>query len=327
MELESWEKEVLAGHRWGQHGKDRAEAELARLKELREAAGPMDDNLRKLIAQIIGPEICNWRLEEMTRVLCDAIGEKKPLPYDTGHGATVTDELRGKAWAYYLLLRHWQHNAPRSGFRTLLLMCDPDGSIEKHVREMLGGADELKSLRVERLCQCLEALLGERYPEHSPQAKAHAAAVAAVEKDIRRIHPEAEILQAIREYREGDHLAYIGLEFCHHKFFRRLDIIISSIGVGKWRGAMPVEGTDRIERAETVEAYLRSMEAWLDRREPCNDGERDVARRLGKPDATKVFLASLLASLLRAQALAARKRAEETRETDRPASDGKTDNA
>ncbi len=308
--METWEKEILGRHRWGQHGEERAKEELARLKRFRDAVGPMDETLEKLIAQIIGPEICNWRLEEMMLALTGAIGKKQPLPFGTGHGATITDARRARAWAYYLALEHWQHDSPRSGFRTLLLMCDPDGSIEKHVRELLGERTELKSLYVERFSLCLEALLGERFPKGSAQAKAHAAAVAAVEKYIKKRDPDGELLDVMHEYREGEYLAYVGLEFCHHKIFRRLDIIISSIGVGKLRGAMPERGTDGFERADEVEKYLVPIETWLDRKDPVDDLARDVASRLGEPEATKIFLASLMVSLLRAQALSARKRAE-----------------
>ena len=308
--METWEKEILARHRWGQHGEDVADAERIRLRKLCDAAGPLDAPLEKLVGQIIGPEICNWQLEEMTLALCDAIGRKEPLPFDTGHRATVTDARYSKGWAYYLSLRHWQHNSPRQGFRTLLVVCDPDGNVEQHVLDMLGEREELKELYVERLCLCLEVLLGERYPEGSAHARSHEAATTAVEKEIRKHDPKGEILGAISEYRGGDYLSYINLEFCHHKFFRRLDILISSIGVGKWRAAMPECGTDGFGRSELVEKYAKGIDSWISSAEVGDKLSKDVAGRLGEVDPTKVFLASLLASLLRSQALSARQRAE-----------------
>jgi hypothetical protein len=41
-ERQPWEKEILFGHRWGQHGEEAAEEELARLRPLWDAAQPID---------------------------------------------------------------------------------------------------------------------------------------------------------------------------------------------------------------------------------------------------------------------------------------------
>jgi len=60
-QLETWEKEVLARHRWGQHG-DLAERELSRLRPLWARIHPVDENTRKIVKQIIALEICNWDL-------------------------------------------------------------------------------------------------------------------------------------------------------------------------------------------------------------------------------------------------------------------------
>jgi hypothetical protein len=48
----------------------------------------------------------------------------------------------------------------------------------------------------------------------------------------------------------------------------------------------------------------------VDGRAPGTASEKDIARRLGEPDDEKRFLASLMVSLLRAQAVNARRRAE-----------------
>jgi hypothetical protein len=41
-----------------------AEDELERLRKLRAAAGPLDDDCRKLIDQLASLEICNWHMED-----------------------------------------------------------------------------------------------------------------------------------------------------------------------------------------------------------------------------------------------------------------------
>ncbi len=311
--LEAWEQEVLLGHRWGGRGEGVARAELERLRGLARAAGPLDENARALAGQVMGPEICNWRLDEMIGIVCEAIGDGRPVEgRGTGHMTTMTPERYRKVWAYALALRKWQHDSWRSGFAAALAACDPNGHVERHVAAMLGESDALKALYVERACLALDAMLGERYPEGSAQALAHAAAVAAVEAKIRERDPEARILGAMKEYRGGEFLAYANLELCHHKFFRRLDILLSSIGSGEWRGAMRQRGTDGLRRAEAVERRLAAIEAWLTGKAPASEIAKDIARRLGERNATKAFLASLLVSLLRSQALSARERAEKS---------------
>ena len=121
---------------------------------------------------------------------------------------------------------------------------------------------------------------------------------------IRKLDPEGQILDAAFRF-EGDGT----LNPCHHKLFRRCEIIISSIGAGKWRGA------DGFEGAATLERFLRPIESWLD---PCTESTehgkcqlfRKIDTLLGEPDHAKLFLASLLVSLLRAQQLTARQIAE-----------------
>ena len=101
---------------------------------------------------------------------------------------------------------------------------------------------------------------------------------------------------------------------CHHKLFRRYDIILSSIGVGKWRDAIPQRGTDGLQRAEDLEKFLAPIESWVDgkRRSPNADGKMrgEIGDRLGNISNEKRFLASLMVSLLRSQQAAAEQRAQ-----------------
>ena len=81
---EGWAQDVLARHRWGQHG-DRAAEEHARLCRLWAAAQPLDDTALTIVEQIVALEICNWNLEENFLALCGAIGSKRPVDHGTGH--------------------------------------------------------------------------------------------------------------------------------------------------------------------------------------------------------------------------------------------------
>jgi len=301
---EAWEDEVFYGHRWGPHG-EKAHEEHARLKKLWDAAQPFPAECRNALDDIIALEICNWNLEESILELCSAIGGKRPPAFPIGH--MVSEDRWKTIWAYYFTCRDWLANAPQNGYRPLLRMCDADGVTQNHVLGLLGEKDELKALYVERFCLCLAFWIGEWCGREFAYAKAHNAAVSALEEEIRKRDPQGQILNAMKG--EGDGR----LQPCGHKAFRRYDIILSSIGTGKWRAAMPMRGTDGFERAATLEAYLSPIEAWIEG-PACAGGEgalaEDIHARLGARDGAKVFLASLLVSLLRSEQLAARQLAE-----------------
>lgn len=303
---EIWEDEIFAGHRWGRFG-ERANPEQVRLKVLWDVIQPIDDNIQKIIDQIVSLEICNWRLEDSIMALCEAIGRKKPAEMAIGHGVSITEKRWKQVWAYFLACRTWLKHGPVNGYQIILNVVDPDGKIQEHIRALLGKRDDLKEKYVERFCLCLELWLGDLIADGKILSASHAAAIAALEKEIIHADPEAGILKAFMY--EGDGR----LNVCHHKLFRRYDIIISSIGCGKWRGAMPMRGTDGFERSELVASYFEPIEAWLKNGQEThfNSGPSvQIVALLGEPDKTKLFLASLLVSLLRSDELAARKTAE-----------------
>jgi hypothetical protein len=320
-DLEAWEKEVLAEHRWGKPG-GRAAAEHERLRRMWEGIQPVDDPCRGVIDQIVALEICNWNLEGNILTLCKAIAAKHPAAEPIGHMLSFPEERWKKAWAYYLACRDWlsdrMHAASGqklSGYETLLRMCDPDKTIRDHVSGLLGDKNELKKLYVERFCLCLEHSLGGIPSRGSAQVKAHVAAVSAIEEEIRKRDPQGRILD--RAYHLAEEGGYGGLFLCHHKVFRRFDIILSSISAGQWRATMPMRGTDGFERAATIEKYVAPIESWIEGGTPAGDERGEPGDRiytlLGEPDETKVFLASLLVSLLRSQQVDAKARAEKRR--------------
>jgi hypothetical protein len=317
--LEKWEEEVLAGHRWGQRpwlafpppSDKKGLEELSRLRQLRQAAQPLEESAQGIINQILGLEICNWNLEASILELCGAIGKKEPAKVPIGHMISISEERWRKVWAYYLVLSDWlPHDAP-NGHATLLGICDPDQVIQKYIAGMLGERTPLKEFYVERFRLCLEFWLGGYPPADSARMKAHKVAVSVLDEEIKKLDPEGQIVHEAAMQGEGDGR----LQPCSHKAFRRYDMIISSIGAGKWRAAMPRRGTDGLERSEVVERYLVPIEAWIDGRSKPDGSENtqifeQINNRLGKADATKRFLASLLVSLLRSQQLAARLLAE-----------------
>ncbi len=313
--LQDWEKELLAGHRWGrlkkwvpEHGWDDDIAnEHITLKTLWERAKPLCEPCKDILTSILNLEICNWNLEESILDLCKSIGVKASPTLNIGHNYSLTDERWRTVWAYYVALKKWLPHKERStGYKALLPVCDPDGVIQGHVTTMLGEPTKLKQLYVQRFCLNLEYWLGGFYPEGSPQFTAYKAAVEELEHDILECDPDSEILEWMRLDGKG------WIEICHHKAFRRIDINISSIGAGEWRGGIPLKGTDGLERAKTLEKYLYPIQAWVIG-SPIDAPDKLCAKihtLLGEKDDTKIFLASLLVSLLKSQQLAAHYRAE-----------------
>jgi len=326
-ELQDWEQELLANHRWGRLRKwfpkrdesldaERISSEHARLRKLWEKVQPLSPTCKSILRSIIALEICNWNLEESIMSLCKAIGAKDSPQLKIGHSYSITEERWRKVWAYYLALKKWLPSSERfTGYETLLRVCDSENVIQNHVFEMLGESTELKRLYVERFCLNIEYWLAGFFPDGSPQWKAYKAVAEKLENEISKLDPDSEILEWMRlDGKRG------WIEICHHKAFRRFDIHISSIGAGKWRGAMPLRGIDGLERAAILEKYLFSIEAWI-KGSRVSDGAPDKAlfekihEILGESDDTKLFLASLLVSLLRSQQLAAKQLAEKRQPT------------
>ena len=309
---ETWEQEILARHRWGRYG-DKAEQEHERLKKFYEKAEPLDNPCRAIISQIITLEICNWRLEDSVLALCVAIGAKKPAHMKIGHMASMTEERWKRIWAYYLTCLHWLSDQKRGGYESMLDCCDVDRTIREHILSLLGETTELKQLYVQRFCLYCDFMIAGRFAENEGPAIVHAASVSAIEKEIKSRDPESDILRGFAFDPQCN--TYAGLEFCHHKLFRRLDIILSSIGTGKWRGTMPERGTDGLERAAMLEKHLNAIETWVKsrsiiERQVADDFVRSIHTLLAEKDDTKIFLASLLVSLLRSQQLHARELAK-----------------
>ena len=116
-----------------------------------------------------------------------------------------------------------------------------------------------------------------------PAGEPHRRAISAVEEKIRQRDPDGEILKAFHLEGNGK------LNPCHHKLFRRYDIILSSIGVGKWRGAIPEIGTTGFERAEAVEQLLAPIDAWLGEAEGNSSADRPRKQScLGKPTLDRI---------------------------------------
>ncbi len=312
---DKWQAEVRAGHRWGQEGPELftegLPRELQELEALWATAAPLAEPDAAIMDQIIALEICNWRLTDSILDLTEAIGKHTPAVRGIGHRASLTGERWATVWAYYLALQQylWTDTAPEA-FLPLLEVVDPDGAVRRKIADYLGERDETKELLVQRLLYAMNWVVS-HFPWGSIWQQAQDAGIAVIESRLRELGAGPEFLAYLAwPVTDGR------LQPCSHKWERRLDIIISSIGTGKWRGQIPCRGTDGLELARLLDDYLAPLAAWVrhpDR--PDGPHEREPAltlrRHLGEADPTKRFLARLLHSLLTAQQIAARVKGEE----------------
>jgi hypothetical protein len=69
---------------------------------------------------------------------------------------------------------------------------------------------------------------------------------------------------------------------------------------------MPLDGTTGLERSEIIEKHISPIENWVSEKpKPSDKLGTKIHNLLGEKDNLKVFLASLLASLLRSQQIKA----------------------
>ncbi len=320
-DIQDWEREFLANHRWGRlklwfpenHislDSEMVSSELAHLKSLWNKVQPLDKSGKDILKSIIALEICNWNLENSILSICRAIGENKSPTLAIGHLNSVTSGRWKNLWAYYLALRDWLAFGSINGYDIFHNLCDPDGLVKEKISVLLSERIGLKELYVERLCLLFEFWLGgHNLLEKNPQKIAHHSAVRAIEEEILKKDPQSLILKAMKFDGDGR------LNPCNHKAFRRYDIIISSIGAGKWRATIPRKGTDGLERAALLDRYLLAIESWIKDNKKINEQDEDklfekIHNFLGEPDDTKIFLASLLVSLLQPQQMAAKQLGE-----------------
>lgn len=316
-----WEDELYAGHRWGAcgigagiHHSDVADSEYAVLKDMHDRAGELSEAGRAIAEQICRLEICNYRLETSLQAICNAIGHMRPVPWSVGHRESVTTGRWRSIWAYLVSLRYWlgRHDRIPCGHEDVLSALDPGGRCHRHVMAMLGEPDELKVLRVERLCLRVEFILEGMPGPETIRGKLLREAARKLQRTT-----EAATGDDAFERGFGPHvrLANLGeLSPCHHKLFRRLDILISSIGQGEWRMAIPYKGTDGFERADLLDTFLVPIRGWIAGEAPAGPDEwlaNQVHGLLRSRTHERLFLAALLESLMRSQQVIARTWAEQ----------------
>ncbi|GAG53873.1 unnamed protein product, partial [marine sediment metagenome] len=207
------------------------------------------------------------------------------------------------AWAYYFSLKKWLPTQGRyTGFPALLDFCDPNKTIRSHIADLLGKQTQLKELYVELFSYFLEFHLMGRHPDDSPKMLASKAATESLIKEVKKHDYDEMILAAVQinpeESSDGKLSWY---EVCHHKFFRRCDITLSSIGENEWRGTFREKGSDKEVLHELLLRYSLTLDAWISKQDIKDEFTKNIHESLGKQTSKKLFQANLLSAFLKGQ--------------------------
>ncbi|NHJ50009.1 MAG: hypothetical protein FK733_19610 [Asgard group archaeon] len=288
---------------WFYSNEDIKMKETSKLNKLWKNAQPMTENELYLVRQISGLSRCNWNLEESIKSIIEAIGKEERATIRIGHNHSITNNRWKKAWAYYLSLKNWLPTISRyTGFPVLLEFCDPDNVNQKHVENLLGKQTELKILYVELFAIFLEANLMGRYSEESAKMIATKTTVESLIHEVKKHGYDEMILAAVQTnpetHSEGKLSWY---EVCHHKFFRRCDLTISSIGENKWRGTFKERSSEGKEIQELLLRYSSAMEAWISNKDVIDEFIISNIELLGKKSPKKIFQVNLLNAFLKGQ--------------------------
>lgn len=277
--------------------------ETLKLDKLWIKALPMTDEDLFIIYQITSLSRCNWNLESSIKSIIKAVGKGKRGDLRIGHNYSITEDRWKKAWAYYFALKNWLPIKGRyNGLSVLLDYCDPTNSVQSHVVELLGKKSKLKQIYVELLCYRLEFLLMGRHPEDLIKVHATNAAINLLISEIQKLDYDEMILAAVQinpETFSDNKLSWH--EICHHKFFRRLDITLSSINGNEWRGIYKEKSSDKEDLLDLFLRYSLALEAWISNQDKDDKFTKNIFALLDEHTNMKMFQVSLLTSFLKGQ--------------------------
>ena len=277
--------------------------EMQKLNKIWNKAQPMTDEELYAVRQITWLSRCNWNLEPSIQSLIEAIGKGENSNIRIGHNYSITKERWKRAWAYYLSLKKWLPIQGRyTGLPVLLDFCDPNKVIRSHIGDLLGKQTKLKEIYVELFSYYLEFRLMGRHPDDSTKIPATKAAVESLINEVKKYGYDEMILAAVQinpEILSEGKLSWY--EVCHHKFFRRCDIILSSIGENEWRGTFKEKGSQREELRELFHRYSLTLEAWISNQDIKDEFTKNNHELLGKQTSKKLFQVSLLKAFLKGQ--------------------------
>jgi hypothetical protein len=303
INIKKTESEWKEAVNWFYLDKEIKTKETQKLNELWSKAQPMTEEELYAVRQITWLSRCNWNLENSITSLIEAIGKGKNAKIRIGHNYSITEDRWKKAWAYYFTLKKWLPIQGRyTGIPILLDYCDPDKAIQSLVLDLLGEKTTLKELYVELFSYSLEFHLLGRHPDDKAKIFATKAAVYSLINEVKKNDYDEMILAAVQINpdvpSEGKLRWY---EVCHHKFFRRCDLILSSIGENKWRGNFTEKGPEREELQKLLRKYYLTLESWISNQDINDESSKKNHELLGEQNSKKLFQVNLLNAFLKGQ--------------------------
>jgi hypothetical protein len=282
-----WREEV----NWFYPDKETKIKEVQKLGKLWENAQPMTREELHAVRQITWLSRCNWNLEPSIRSLIEAIGRGNKAEMRIGHNFSITEDRWKKVWAYYLALKKWLPALGQyTGIPVLLDFCDPNKTIQSHIIDLLGIKTKLKELYVELFSYSLEIHLMSGGPDDLKRLIARKSAVESLTNEIKTHKYDNMILAAVQpnpETLSDGKLRWF--EICHHKFFRRCDIILSSIGENEWRGTFKDKGSEREELQELFLRYSSVLDSWISNQDNYDEFTKSNLELLGKHTSTNCY--------------------------------------
>jgi len=240
--------------------------EIKEINEMELSLGSLSPEIQDVRAMI--DFCCIWRYDYPERIhhICRAIG---------GSGSTISrchyqvgTDKRDELTAYAGALKKWlEQDIDRN--EGTLKDNDPGKIIEQKVFSLLGKKERVKKLLVERTLNGLVARNidcsffgtdGEKKPVSLDPC--HALTLPENGRSKMMVL-ESEIKKELGR-KAYDFLCEVGGADppCHFKFIRKVDILIGSIGVLKWRGYLPPKDSKVGGRRKLTEKYLSIMQSY-----------------------------------------------------------------
>ncbi len=273
------------------------EQDLREINSMEKKLGQL--SREQLDLRVIADFCCIWRYDYPSRVtqICGIIGGNSNTALRLHY--QVSPSRRLEFIQYAEALKAWLEGVQEDG---------DSGEIFKKVYRFLGEKDKLKELLVERTYlglsyRFLNCSFWGRITGGDPVSLLPCFAQELPENWKNRMGNLERKIRSKMGSSASSFLCAVGGSSepaCHFKFMRRIDILISSIGVLEWRGNLPPKDRVITGRRKLTKACLNVLENfWKGHSLPARDGEEknieiQILPLLGEPTEFKKWLVACL---------------------------------
>jgi len=276
--------------------------DLDEINTMEKNLGPLKPE--QVDARVIADFCCIWRYDYPMRIreICSIVGGRSHTALRLHY--QICPERRKEFIDYASALQGWMRDrAPDDPS----YYADADSSTVEKVYRLLGEKDPLKALLAERtyLGLSMRALNCSFWGDITQGNDVSLAPFTA--QDLQEGWPErmSRLENSIRQemgHAAGNFLCDVGgasEPACHFKFIRRVDILVSSIGVLSWRGNLPPKNGAIKGRRQMTQLYMQILENYWNGAQHCLDDQgrtikEDLFSRLGEATDFKKWLVACL---------------------------------